>query len=143
MLIVRNELIKPVQFSGTRIEGDHRTSVKVITGTRFAIEIRRRVCHRYIDYARFGIERQRRPHRTAADEFGVGLLPGFGTWLAIIGYGIESPNRLAVRKLESADPSLYPELASGGTDNDKVFPHYPSPFGSARLFRPIYPRPFP
>ena len=82
-------------------------------------EIRRGIGHRHIDLFTFGVEAERRPHRTTAERNVFGIGPCVGT-LTCSRNGTEPPHGLSVLEPKGAYPSRDDHLAHGRADENEV-----------------------
>ncbi len=120
MHVVGHALEMPDQFAGPCVEDEHRVRVEIRAESDIWKEVRRRVGDREIDPARFGIERERRPDGTAADQLIARVAPCLRSRLARFRHGVEPPHRLAIRQPERPDPAAHAVLGARGSDDHQI-----------------------
>ena len=105
MQIVRRELKIPFELAAVGVQRDNRLGIKVVSSSRLAVEVRRRVPDAPVEQVQFGIEAPREPRRSAA---GLPRIagPGFVAGLTRTRNRVEPPQPFSRRGVEGVQPAV-------------------------------------
>ncbi len=118
-LVVRRELVVPLQLAGVGVERDDAVAVEVVAKPRRAVPVRRRVAGAEEHEVRLGIVGARVPHADAAGLPRVAR-PGLVARLAGSGNRVEAPDFLAGLRIERRDVAADRAVAAAGADDHLV-----------------------
>ena len=118
-LVVRRELIVPLQLARIGIERDHRAAVQVVARPSGAVPVRSGIAGAPVGEVRLGIVRTGHPDRRAAVHPRVAA-PRFVARLAWPGHGVEAPHFFAGLHVPRGDEAADAELTAGGSGDHFV-----------------------
>ena len=120
MRVVRHQRSVPPPLPRTHVEHDDGVRVEVVAGPQVRGEIGRWVGDRHVQVAGLDVQREGRPHGSAAHRDLLRVRPRLEPRLAGPGHRVEPPHGRAVRKAERADPALNHVLAAGRPNQHEV-----------------------
>ena len=120
-LVVRRELVVPLQRAGVGIQRDDRIGIQVGALPRIRIPVRAGIAGAEVQEIQLGVVRAGHPDRSSA------VLPGVAVrWPCEVArftrsrHGVEPPDLFSALRVERGDETADPVLAAGRADDDLV-----------------------
>ena len=109
-LVMRRELVIPLELARIRVESDHRAAIEIVTEPGIAIPVGTGVAGSPVRQVQIGVIGTGHPNGGAAVHPGI-TAPGFMTGLARAGNRVESSNFFSGIHIEGSDESA--QLGNG------------------------------